>query len=167
MAILTIFTLLIVGLFFINRFYLGVGYVAGFAVNIALNIFLKWIFCQPRPNADLAWFKTALNIHKNNISFITRHCGMPSGHAQMAGFALSYIILSTHYWWMWAIITTLAIGICMQRIITNVHSPLQILIGLCLGMILGVLCYSLMVRFLKLKYPQGVFPKSSPFGSIL
>lgn len=143
------------------------GYVCGLAINIVLNIFFKWLFCQPRPNADITWFKTAINIHKNNVMFISTHCGMPSGHAQMSGFALSYIILSTHSWWLWGIITLLVIGICVQRIVTKAHTPLQVLVGLSIGMILGVVAYSVMVRFLKLKYPQGVFPKSCPFGSIL
>ena len=164
---LTIFTLLGIGLFFINRFYLGIAYVLFFAMNIYFNIFLKWIFCQPRPNADISWFKTAIKIKKNNLYFISKHCGMPSGHAQMAGFAFSYIIMSTHSLWMWFIITLLSIIICSQRIITNVHTPFQVLIGLSFGMIFGFICYNLVTLFLKLKYPQGVFPKRSPFGSIL
>jgi membrane-associated phospholipid phosphatase len=167
MALITIISLLLIGGFFINRCYLGAGYFLGFVINIILNVFLKWVFCQPRPNTDISWFKTALSINKNNAIFIATHCGMPSGHAQMSGFALSYIILSTHAWWMWAFITLLTIAICLQRIITNVHTPLQILVGLFVGMTFGWLCYIVMVRFLKLKYPQGVFPKSCPFGSIL
>jgi membrane-associated phospholipid phosphatase len=151
----------------IRRPYLSIGFMLGYLCNVVLNLFLKWIFKQPRPNADLEFFKTSLKIHKNNPFFISHNCGMPSGHAQLAGFAMIYVILSTHSWWIWSFMIILTAVTCVQRVITQLHSVLQVLVGLVIGMITGLLGYIVITRFLKLASPQGVFPKSSPLGSIL
>ena len=157
------------GPLFIRKFYSLAGFFVGYVFNVLLNIFLKWVFLQPRPNSDLEFFKTSLKIssNRNNPYFISKHCGMPSGHAQTAGFSLVYVILSTHSWWIWSFMILLTIITCVQRIMTNMHSLLQVLVGLFIGMTMGLLFYILITRVLKLASPQGVFPKSWPFGSIL
>jgi membrane-associated phospholipid phosphatase len=148
------------GPFLIKRPYLSIGFVFGYLCNIVFNLFLKWVFKQPRPNTDLEFFKTGLKIYKNDPVFISRYCGMPSGHAQLAGFALVYVILSTHSWWIWSFMIMLTVITCIQRVATNVHTTLQVLVGLVIGMITGLLAYNMMVRFLKLNSPQKVVPKS-------
>jgi membrane-associated phospholipid phosphatase len=140
----------LMGPIFIRQYYLSVGYICGIIVTVLLNVFLKWVFLLPRPSADLEQFKTSLKLHKNDPSFIMVHCGMPSGHAQLAGFALTYIILATHSWWIWSFVTLFTIGVCIQRVMTNAHTVLQVLVGLCVGMAIGVATYNVMVRFLKL-----------------
>lgn len=141
---------ILMGPLFIRMHYLSIGYIVGTITNILLNIFLKWVFLQPRPSADMEYFNTSLKLHKNDPIFIMSHCGMPSGHAQLAGFALTYIILSTHSWWIWAFVTIFTMGVCIQRVVTNAHTILQVLVGLCIGMAMGVVFYNIMVRFLKL-----------------
>jgi membrane-associated phospholipid phosphatase len=125
-------------------------------------LFLKWMCLQPRPNTDLAYFKVLLSREKNrtNPFFIMSHCGMPSGHAQFAGFALVYVILSTHSWWVWTFMSLLTLVTGVQRVVTQCHSVLQVLVGLFVGMVWGWFCYTTMMRFLKRASVQGVLPKS-------
>jgi membrane-associated phospholipid phosphatase len=164
---LLIVLLFLSGPLFIRKPYLTIGFIVGMFFTEFFNVFLKWVFKQPRPNTDLEFFKTSLKIKKNDPFFISRYCGMPSGHAQLAGFALVYIFLSTHSWWIWSLMAGLTAATCIQRVATQAHSVLQVLIGLFIGMVSGLFAYKVMVLFLKLRNPQGVFPKSSPFGSIL
>lgn len=149
--ILLLLIVLVIGPLFIKRTYLSVGFVVGYICTALLNIFLKWMIQQPRPNVDLEYFKVLLNTHKNNPFFIAKYCGMPSGHAQLAGFSLVYVVLSTHSWWIWVIMTLATIGICIQRVVTQAHTLLQVLVGLLIGMGCGLAAYNVMVRFLKLK----------------
>lgn len=149
--ILLLLLILLIGPIFIRRPYLSIGFAGGYILTALLNIFLKWIIQQPRPYIDLEYFKTVLKNNKNNPFFIARHCGMPSGHAQLSGFALIYIVLSTHSWWIWGIMTLTTIGICIQRVATKAHTILQVLVGLFIGMGCGMAAYNVMVRFLKLK----------------
>ena len=154
------------GPLFIRTPYLTIGFIVGYFFTEVFNVFLKWVFKQPRPNTDLEFFKTSLKMKKNDPFFISQYCGMPSGHAQLAGFALVYVFLCTHSWWIWSFMVGLTSVTCIQRVTTQAHSVLQVLVGLVIGMITGLLAYKVMVLFLKLRNPQGVFPKSSPFGSI-
>ncbi len=166
-SVLLLLIIFLSGPLLIKRPYLSLGFVLGYFCNVVINLFLKWVFKQPRPNADLEFFKTSLKIYKNNPFFISQYCGMPSGHAQLAGFAMIYVILSTHSWWIWSFMIILTLITCIQRVVNNVHTILQVLVGLFIGMITGLLAYIVITRFLKFASPQGVFPKSSPFGSIL
>ncbi len=151
---------LFMGPLFIRKHYLSIGYILGYFMTILINLFLKWVFLQPRPLADLEQFKTSLKLHKNDPIFVMNHCGMPSGHAQLAGFALSYIILATHSWLIWAFVTLFTIGVCIQRVATRVHTVLQVLVGICIGMAIGILCYMVITRFLKLASVQKVVPNN-------
>lgn len=139
-----------------------VGFFVGCVTCTLLNLFLKWGCLQPRPNTDLEFFKLNMSREKNrnNPFFIANYCGMPSGHAQLAGFAMVYVILSTHSWKIWTFMTVLTIAICVQRIVTEAHTLLQVLVGLLVGMIWGWICYTTMMRFLKRDSVQGVLPKS-------
>lgn len=155
---------------FLNRhFYRLVAFFVGALCCVVLNVLLKRLCLAPRPNSDDAFFRVTMSMEKNRNDpwFIARHCGMPSGHAQLAGFALVYVVLSTHQWGIWATMAALTIVTCVQRVVTQAHSVLQVLVGLLVGMVLGWVFYDMTTRALKRFSVQGVFPKSWPFGSIL
>jgi membrane-associated phospholipid phosphatase len=73
---------------------------------------------------------------------------------------LVYVILSTHSWRVWTFMTLLTLVTCVQRIVTQAHTLLQVLVGLLIGMVWGWICYATMMRFLKRASVQGVLPKS-------
>jgi membrane-associated phospholipid phosphatase len=150
-------------LFLLSRhMYHLVGFLLGYVGCFLINLFLKWMFLQPRPSTDLAFFKVSVSREKNrnNPIWIMNYCAMPSGHAQFAGFALVYVILSTHSWRVWTFMTLLTLVTCVQRIVTQAHTLLQVLVGLLIGMVWGWICYATMMRFLKRASVQGVLPKS-------
>ena len=80
-------------------------FVAGFILNTILNILLKLIIKEPRPLHD----KKALEIGVVNGARIGfDKFGMPSGHAQICGFCLTFITLTLSNYPFW-IITTFSI----------------------------------------------------------
>jgi membrane-associated phospholipid phosphatase len=153
----------VTGPMFLHRhvYHMG-GFLFGWVGCYLLNLFLKWFCLQPRPSTDLAFFKLSLNREKNrnNPIWIMNYCGMPSGHAQFAGFALVYVILSTSSWWVWAFMLLLSIITCVQRVLTQAHTLLQVMVGLLVGMVWGWISYTTMMRVLKRASVQGVLPKS-------
>jgi membrane-associated phospholipid phosphatase len=139
-----------------------VGFVVGYLGCFLINLALKRVWLQPRPSTDLAFFKVSLSREKNrnNPVWIMNYCGMPSGHAQFAGFALVYVILSTHSWSIWSFMALLTMVTCVHRVVTQAHTVLQVMVGLLIGMVWGWICYTTMMRFLKRASVQGVLPKS-------
>ena len=117
-------------------------FVSGFLLNIILNIILKLIIKEPRPLHD----KKALEIGVVNGARIGfDKFGMPSGHAQICGFCLTFITLTLSNYPFW-IITTFSIITVLslfQRYLFNNHTALQLLIGLIIGSLFGFLIYLL------------------------
>lgn len=170
LSFLLLVALLLSGPVFLHRhFYRLVGFVLGVFGNAGLNLALKRLLLEPRPNADDAFFRVSMSMEKNrnNPWFVARHCGMPSGHAQLAGFVLVYVVLSTHQWAIWAFMAALTVTTCVQRVVSGGHTWLQVGVGLCVGMALGKSVYEIITRVLKRFSVQGVKPNSWPFGSIL
>lgn len=140
------------------------GYITGIIINVLLNIILKRWIAEPRPILNNEEFKISMKYPQN---VPTDSFGMPSGHAQLFSFTFFYILLSTHRWYIWLIYGTVTIIACLQRIWSKAHSLLQVIVGFCIGVIMGYVVYNVVVNFIKLRYPQGVAPNNSFFGSIL
>ena len=130
-------------------------YIIGFVFNSLINIFLKAVIQQPRPGIDMdahifeQRLKTKLKM-KNGIPF--NLFGMPSGHAQAVAYSITYIALASIFsddflsmirkknWiirnalWIYSILLIIT---CIQRVISNEHTPFQVLCGLIVGIGIG------------------------------
>lgn len=144
--------------------YLLIGYITGVGINVGLNIVLKRWIAEPRPCVNNEQFKILMK-HPSTVP--TEMFGMPSGHAQLFAFSLLYVVLSTHQWYIYTIYSLAFVASCIQRVWTRAHTIVQVVVGSAIGVILAYGIYRVVVSLIKLRYPQGVEPNNSPFGSIL
>ena len=106
-------------------------YLIGITLNTILNILLKNIFKQPRPdynvNKDLAWY----NVY-----------GMPSGHTQSVGFSAVYMFYSLQQTYREMVWYVLLISIVTwQRVHEHYHTIIQTLVGLVIGCVFAHIVY--------------------------
>lgn len=104
-------------------------------LNTILNILLKEIIQEPRPNGERFLFNS--NIRKNDFY------GMPSGHAQQVAFITSFFINNAYYSMgflplsiSFILISVLTI---IQRYKFKAHTLKQLFIGTLLGIFMGSL----------------------------
>lgn len=98
-------------------------YIAGFIGNECVNRELKPILQDPRPVP---------------ISPTDKY-GIPSGHSQIAVYSLVFMTLvlrEKHYGWILLFIF-LTVATMAQRVITQVHSLEQVIVGGLLGGVIG------------------------------
>ena len=121
-------------------------YVAGFMVNGILNLTLKAIIRQPRPDEDKKTIELALF---NGKRFGPDIFGMPSGHAQMVAYSLTYMFLTTHSFF-WLVLYGILTIICLiQRYTSRNHTIEQIVVGTLLGSAFGAFMFMLSKKYLK------------------
>ena len=120
-------------------------YAIGTIINTILNITLKSIIQEPRPNED---YKLVTISTSNGHRFGPDVYGMPSGHAQNAAFNLAFItglfkspVITSFY----LVITIITLG---QRYIYKNHTILQLIIGLIIGTLLGYLTYNVANKYI-------------------
>lgn len=104
-------------------------YIAGYIGNEVLNRVLKPILQDPRPVP---------------ISPTDKY-GMPSGHSQLAAYSLVFITLvlrEKHYGWI-LLFVFLTVATMAQRVITQVHSLEQVIVGGLLGGVIGYIFHGL------------------------
>ena len=121
-------------------------YVIGCIFNKVVNLILKNIFQDPRPNEDIALFELAL--HNGQHLNIERY-GMPSGTSQNIGFSSMFIFLTTnniYVIWTYLIISFLSM---LQSYYTKEHTISQIIIGYIIGMTIGFMFYIMSEKFIK------------------
>jgi membrane-associated phospholipid phosphatase len=113
-------------------------YAIGTIINTILNITLKAIIKEPRPNED---YKLISISTSNGQRYGPDVYGMPSGHAQSAAFNLAFItglFKSPSITCFYLVITIITLG---QRYIYKNHTILQLLVGFIIGLIIGTLSY--------------------------
>ena len=66
---------------------------------------------------------------------------MPSGHAESVFYSTMFIHLSLKNYYITGAYFILSIYTCYQRIETNSHSIMQILMGLIIGLLVGYFMY--------------------------
>jgi len=136
-----------------NRNNLFFYYVIGIFMNAVLNLILKGIILEPRPLQDPKLFNLAV---KNGKRFIFKNgviphdiCGMPSGHAQSAFFSTTFIYLSlknTNIALSYLIISLVTM---YQRVISNYHTPLQVIVGGIVGTLFACVMFYLAKQNIK------------------
>ena len=111
-------------------------YLVGFLVNALLNIFLKYIFKQPRPSDDTNLFKISLktgneSIFKNKIPF--NIYGMPSGHAQTTFYSTIFIWFALKNKKIFTLYFLFSLFVIYQRIYFSYHTVIQVIAGSLIG----------------------------------
>lgn len=121
-------------------------YVVGIFCNSILNIVLKGIIQEPRPEEYLKQFNTAVT-HGKGIIFkdgmIYNLFGMPSGHSQSVLFSTLFIYLSlknTNILFFYLFISLITM---FQRVYFNYHSTFQVFVGAICGAVFGYIFYFL------------------------
>ena len=112
-------------------------YIIGSILNFILNLLLKGIIQDPRPNQDKKLFEI---LHKNNQRIGSDKYGMPSGHAQSVAFSLIFIYLVTHNPILVNIYLVITVLTIYQRNKYNNHTIGQLVIGIITGLSFGYLC---------------------------
>lgn len=127
-------------LFLFNKKTYLAYYITGTILNVGINIILKIIIKDPRPDQDVNLFQILMN-NGQRVTF--NRFGMPSGHAQMASFSLIYIYLVTKNMTITNFYLIVFILTLYQRIKYNNHTKSQLLVGTITGLSVGYLCYYL------------------------
>ena len=111
------------------------------------NLLLKNIVARERPFSFLPNMGLLIAI-PNDYSF-------PSGHT-MSSFAAAYCLSLGRHWWVKVIYFTLASAMAFSRLYIYVHFPTDILAGVVLGLISGILAKKIIGQV-----------KKQPWGHIL
>lgn len=121
-------------------------YTVGLLVNSILNLILKGLIQEPRPefnkkNISLARLHANDSFYQKGIPFDIY--GMPSGHAQASLFSAVFIYLSLKHRNLLYFYLIFSLIICYERVATNYHTILQVIIGSITGALFGYFTYTL------------------------
>ena len=121
-------------------------YIFGCMINIIVNLALKNIIKDPRPDNDTILFELGL---KHGKRYSMDKYGMPSGHVQNVGFSLmfNHLVIQNIYISLFYLVVTLLT--MMQRYNYKNHTIPQIIMGLIVGLSMGYLFYYLSQMFIK------------------
>jgi len=140
-------------------------YIIGLICDTILNIILKGIIQQPRPSYDSKELQLAL---KNNKRFIYKDglyydfFGMPSGHASSAMFSTMFVYFAlkkTNWLYLYLLLSCI---IMIQRVMSNDHSIVQVIIGALVGTGVAYIVY----QFAEKKIMGRIREKRDDFGPI-
>lgn len=143
-------------------------YIIGFFFNIIINIILKLIFQQPRPNEDGKAFEI---MKANGKRILFDKYGLPSGHSQSCAYSTIFLFMvslqnltnisssssspsslsiskyySTHFskWILWVLLfLIITMNTSYQRVKYSNHTLFQVIIGLIVGSIVGYIMFEL------------------------
>lgn len=101
-------------------------FVLFWAVNFGVNSVLKVLIKEKRPN-PMARFK-------KHVSY----WGMPSGHAQSAGYCMAFFYYTRMSDLWYAVCGALAAITLWQRYASNAHTAKQLVVGVVVGVLVGV-----------------------------
>lgn len=127
-------------------------YIVGILVDSILNIILKGLIQQPRPNFNSKEFNLLL---KNNKRFIFEDgipydiFGMPSGHSSSVIFSTFFVYLAlrkTNWLYLYLFISAITIS---ERVIDNHHTISQVFVGAFVGLFVAYLFYQMAEKKMK------------------
>jgi dolichyldiphosphatase len=116
-------------------------FLGGLLINNIINILLKILIKEPRPNNEFKVVELAVK-HGEYVYF--DKFGMPSGHLQNSLFILVYTLLvigPTKFSNVFILYIILVFICGYQRFITHNHTILQIIIGSIIGSIIGYITF--------------------------
>lgn len=110
----------------------------GYIGTNIFNVILKAIIKEPRPSKDIKILELAI---KNGHRLSFDKYGMPSGHAQICGFCLAFILLVFNDPYLTMVYTIITMITLYQRYQYNNHTIMQLIIGFIIGISTGVFVY--------------------------
>jgi len=113
-------------------------FIYGYAGTNILNVLLKLLIQEPRPTKDVRILELALT-NGHRLSF--DKYGMPSGHAQVCGFCVAFIMLVFNDPYLTTFYLIIAIITMYQRYIYNNHTIMQLIVGFVIGILSGIFMY--------------------------
>jgi len=118
---------LLCSLLMLFRLRLGIASVLAYLTSGLIAQILKRLFDMPRPPAVLD--------HVHVLGHTLTSHSFPSGHATSDGVMvlLAFLIWSRHDWRSWSLATLFALA-AIGRIYVGVHFPLDVAVGLMIGM---------------------------------
>ncbi len=121
-------------LLMVFRLHLGAAALVAFALSGVAVQALKHLFATPRPPAVLE------NVHVLGERLTTH--SFPSGHAASAGVmvVLAFLLWGVRDWRAWTTACLFLLA-AYGRIYGGVHFPLDVMVGLLLGMVIMLLCW--------------------------
>lgn len=114
-----------------NRQLIMSAYTLGSILSIIINLVLKIMIKDPRPELD-----TKLE-HDNGKYLKANIYGMPSGHSQSVGFSCTFIYYSLHNFNYFLIYFAISLITMTQRFKYKQHTIPQIVIGFAIGIALA------------------------------
>jgi membrane-associated phospholipid phosphatase len=114
-----------------------IAFLIGFFINLKINEVLKHWIREPRPKHDETLVFKYEEPHKGPHLW-----GMPSAHAQMTFFAISYLYFVTKSAKILAFSTLIGINTVYQRYKSQVHTAKQLAAGTLIGIVLAYLTYT-------------------------
>ena len=137
------FTFLIACALLYRHYIYFLMFIITFALNKTINIYLKKIIQQNRPNNPIKFL--------NSDIFSKNYFGMPSGHTQVAFFCLVYSYLVTKKFIPW-IMLLLFIGILViiERYKYRNHTLNQLFAGAFIGSTIAYLSYTFTTFLLRI-----------------
>lgn len=141
------FFLIILSMYLLrNKNNLFFFYTVGLFIDAILNLVLKGIIQEPRPNVDPKTFNLALThgrrfLYKDGIPYDI--FGMPSGHSQSALFSTMFIYLALKNTRLSFIYLLSSLIIMAQRVEFKQHTILQCIIGGTIGAIFAYIMFYL------------------------
>lgn len=124
-----------------------IGYICGLVLSITINLFLKFIIKQPRPNKDSKQYNIAIqNCNREDLidyCIISAMYGMPSGHSSSVAFSTAYIFLALHSNKILFLYLFISFVTAVQRVVYNFHTFNQVIIGIIVGVIIAFFMYHL------------------------
>ena len=121
-------------------------FTSGYFLNFILNVLLKLFIKEPRPSNDKKHLE--IGVH-NGLRVGFDKYGMPSGHAQICGYCLTFITLVLNNPTVTGLYLILTTNTLLQRYFYNNHTALQLTIGFIVGTSVGYLMYSIGNKYIK------------------
>lgn len=122
-----------------------IGYICGFLFNTIINLCLKYVIKQPRPNKDSKQYDIAIqNCNRRDLidyCIISEMYGMPSGHSSSVAFSTAYIFFALNSNKISSFYLFITIVTAIQRVIYNFHTLNQVLIGIIIGTVIAAAAY--------------------------
>lgn len=135
-----------------NHHMLFLFYFIGFCISVILNFIMKFAIQQRRPCINVFLFEQCLkngetHVKRNNKKYFIY--GMPSGHSQIVGYTLSFIVVFLKDKWISFIFFMLTILTMYQRILYQHHTLLQTLVGVSIGLTSGLIMHHYSVKYIE------------------
>jgi membrane-associated phospholipid phosphatase len=105
-------------------------YLVGVVFNSLVNIILKALFQQPRPQEDKKMFHTGKRMAYDKY-------GMPSGHAQSTLYSTIFVHFVLKNGWITAAYLCISLISLFQRFKYKNHTILQLILGAMVGSVVG------------------------------